>query len=140
MPSPSVSRRVVTVMVLLTMPGWLLARFLMTTRYVCELAAFVAVKVKKLFVPITTFAPEPFEVLRPMSAVIQPLGDEHLATFFDANINASGETQEEAFANLKDVLLGTFQMLERMSESQLGPGPRHQRAVFEGLFRPHAQR
>ena len=86
-------------------------------------------------VPITTFAPEPFEVLRPMSAVIQPLGDEHLATFFDANINASGETQEEAFANLKDVLLGTFQMLERMSESQLGPGPRHQRAVLTECIR-----
>ena len=81
-------------------------------------------------VPITTFAPEPFEVLRPMSAVIQPLGEEHLATFFDANINASGETQEEAFANLKDVLLGTFQMLERMAESKLGPGPRRQRAVL----------
>ena len=81
-------------------------------------------------VPITTFAPEPFEVLRPMSAVIQPLGKEHLATFFDANINASGETQEEAFANLKDVLLGTFQMLERMAESKLGPGPRRQRAVL----------
>lgn len=81
-------------------------------------------------VPITTFAPEPFEVLRPMSVVIQPLGDEHLATFFDANINASGETQEEAFANLKDVLLGTFQMLERMPESQLGPGPKRQRAVL----------
>ena len=65
-----------------------------------------------------------------MSVVIQPLGDEHLATFFDANINASGETQEEAFANLKDVLLGTFQMLERMAESQLGPGPKRQRAVL----------
>lgn len=86
-------------------------------------------------VPITTFAPEPFEVLRPMSAVIQPIGDEHLATFFDANINASGETQEEAFANLKDVMLGTFQMLERMSESQLGPGPRRQRAVLSECIR-----
>lgn len=86
-------------------------------------------------VPITTFAPEPFEVRRPMSAVIQPLGDEHLATFFDANINASGETQEEAFANLKDVLLGTFQMLERMSETQLGPGPKRQRAVLVECIR-----
>ena len=86
-------------------------------------------------VPITTFAPEPFEVLRPMSAVIQPLGDEHLATFFDANINASGETQEEAFANLKDVLIGTFQMLERMKDSQLGPGPKRQRAVLTECIR-----
>lgn len=86
-------------------------------------------------VPITTFAPEPFEVLLPMSVVIQSLGDEHLATFFDANINASGETQEEAFANLKDVLLGTFQMLERMDESKLGPGPRHQRAVLTECIR-----
>lgn len=86
-------------------------------------------------VPITTFAPEPFEVLRPMSAVIQPIGDEHLATFFDANINASGETQEEAFANLKDVLLGTFQMLEQMSESQLGPGPKRRRAVLSECIR-----
>ena len=86
-------------------------------------------------VPITTFAPEPFEVLRPLSAVIQPLGDEHLATFFDANVNASGETQEEAFANLKDVLIGTFQMLERMTDSQLGPGPKRQRAVLMECIR-----
>jgi len=86
-------------------------------------------------VPITTFAPEPFEVIQPLSAVIQPNGEEHLATFFDANINASGETQEEAFANLKDVLLSTFQMLERMSESQLGPGPKRQRAVLSACIR-----
>ena len=81
-------------------------------------------------VPITSFAPEPFVVSRPMSVVIQPLDGEHLATFFDANLNASGETQEEAFANLKDVMLATFQMLERMTDSQLGPGPRRQRAVL----------
>lgn len=86
-------------------------------------------------VPITTFAPEPFEARRPLSAVIQPIGDEHLATFFDANINASGETQEEAFANLKDILLATFQMLERMPESRLGPGPRRQRAVLNECIR-----
>ena len=86
-------------------------------------------------VPITTFAPEPFEVIRPLSVVIQPNDDDHLATFFDANINASGETQEEAFANLKDVLLFTFQMLERMSESQLGPGPKRQRAVLSACIR-----
>ncbi len=86
-------------------------------------------------VPITTFAPEPFETTRPMSVVIQPLDGEFLATFFDANINASGETQEEAFANLKDVMLATFQILERLSESQLGPGPKHQRAVLSACIR-----
>ena len=86
-------------------------------------------------VPVTTFAPEPFEVIRPFSVVIQPNGDDFIATFFDANINASGETQEEAFAALKDVLLTTFQLLQRRPDSQLGPGPRRQRAVLAAVIR-----
>ena len=86
-------------------------------------------------VPVTTFAPEPFEIIRPFSVVIQPNGDDFLATFFDANINASGETQEEAFAALKDVLLTTFQLLQRLPETKLGPGPRRQRAVLAAVVR-----
>ena len=86
-------------------------------------------------VPVTTFAPEPFEVIGPISIVIQPSGDDFLATYFDANINASGETQEEAFAALKDVLLATFQLLQRLPDDQLGPGPRRQRAVLTAVIR-----
>lgn len=86
-------------------------------------------------VPVTTFAPEPFEVICPFSVVIQPSGDDFVATFFDANINASGETQEEAFAALKDVLLTTYQLLRRMPEAQLGPGPRRQKAALSAVIR-----
>jgi predicted RNase H-like HicB family nuclease len=86
-------------------------------------------------VPVTTFAPEPFEVIRPFSVVIQPSGEDFVATFFDANINATGETQEDAFAALKDVLLATLRMLVQLPDDQLGPGPRRQKAVLATVIR-----
>ncbi|GAF95929.1 unnamed protein product, partial [marine sediment metagenome] len=35
----------------------------------------------------------------------------YIATFFDANISASGDTQTEAIFNLKDMIVGTFEIL-----------------------------
>src|ERR1700757_5007489 len=49
-------------------------------------------------VPVTTLDPEPFELAREIQVVVQPDDDSFVATFFDANINASGETQQDAVA------------------------------------------
>ena len=55
-------------------------------------------------VPISTLAPEPFKLIKPFYAVLQQDGDGFIASFFDANISASGETDIESVGNLKEVI------------------------------------
>jgi len=81
--------------------------------------------------PITTFEPEPFEVLREIKAVVQKVDeDEFIATFFDANVSAAGCNQLEAVENLKGILLSRFEFLDDLPPKKLGPGPAKQIAVF----------
>lgn len=81
-------------------------------------------------IPITTLAPEPYELVRDIPAVVQPVGDEFVATFFDANISSSGDSQEEAVANLRSLLLDTFEYLESEPSGALGPEPTRQFGVL----------
>lgn len=83
-----------------------------------------------IWIPIESFAPEPYEVLRPFTAVITPLEEGFEAGFFDANIYASGDTEEEALTNLKSILLDMYDRLAQLDESQLGPGPAKQKQML----------
>jgi hypothetical protein len=91
---------------------------------------------QSIIVPVTTLSPEPFELSRPLMIVVQPDDDSFTATFFDANINASGNTQADAVANLKDLLVTFFVMLEK--EKKLGKGPTRQLAVLRDVMRQKA--
>jgi len=82
-------------------------------------------------VPITSLAPEPYEVLQPFHAVIRAEGDEYVASFLDANVSATGSTQEEAVWNLKDMIVAVFEMLMGHEEAALGPGPARQLRVLQ---------
>ena len=86
-------------------------------------------------VPIETLAPEPYEVLRPFLIVLRPYEEEHIATWFDANISASGETAEDALCNFKDILIATFECLTRHKPNQLGPSPACQLTVLQEFIR-----
>jgi predicted RNase H-like HicB family nuclease len=86
-----------------------------------------------LVVPISTFAPEPFAVVKDFGVVVQPADASFVATLFDANIGASGETPEDAVQNLKDCLLNAFTVLEAR-ERELGLEPRRQLAVLRSLI------
>ena len=86
---------------------------------------------RSLLVPIDTFAPEPFEVVKSFQVVVRPVEDEFIATFFDANLSAAGATPEEAVYNLKDVILATFDALTDHKEEELGPGPARQIRVLQ---------
>ena len=88
-----------------------------------------------VIVPVETFAPEPYRLLRPFHVVVQPYHDEYVATYFDANIGATGDTQEEAVANLKDVILSLYEHLRALSDAQLGPEPRRQRRILQSLIK-----
>ena len=86
-------------------------------------------------VPIATFAPEPFAVIRGFNVVVQPAEDSFVATLQDANISSSGETEEEAVANIKDLILMIFQGFEHEDDSELGPAMIRQKHVLQSLIR-----
>lgn len=90
---------------------------------------------QSLVVLARTLAPEPFELLKDIPVVIQRSDDEYVASFFDANINASGGTETDAVANFKDVLLAVFERLEKEPTERLGPGPARQLAVLREFVR-----
>jgi predicted RNase H-like HicB family nuclease len=88
-----------------------------------------------MIVPVETFDPEPFELLREIKVVVQPDDDSWVAIYFDANINASGDTPQDAVANLKDMILGLFERLQREPKQRLGKEPSRQLAILNSLIR-----
>jgi predicted RNase H-like HicB family nuclease len=68
---------------------------------------------------IRTFAPEPYRVKKPIPIVVRAHEGEFLASFPDANVNASGETAQEAYEAVKLLLLDMLDHLAR--QSKLGP-------------------
>ena len=88
-----------------------------------------------IVVPIESLTPEPYQIIKSFHGVVQVQGDQYIATFFDANISASGDTQAEAVFNLKDMIVGAFEILNSREEDKLGPGPAHQRKVLQEYIR-----
>ena len=68
---------------------------------------------------IHTFAPEAYRVKKPVPIVVRPHNGEFLASFLDANVNASGDTQQEAYEAVKTLLLDMLDQLSR--QPRLGP-------------------
>lgn len=88
-----------------------------------------------IIVPISTLAPEPFDLVRDINAVVQPVDRGFTATFFDANISTSGDTQEEAVSNLKSLIVEIFEDLESELPEKLGPEPSRQLRVLKEFLR-----
>ncbi|MBI4468209.1 MAG: hypothetical protein HY650_02695 [Acidobacteria bacterium] len=89
-----------------------------------------AARATSVVVPITTLTPEPFALVRHIPAVVQVVDNGFVATFFDANISASGETQEEAVTNLKSLLIDILEDLAAEPSERLGPEPSRQLEVL----------
>jgi hypothetical protein len=68
---------------------------------------------------IHTFAPEPYRVKRAIPIAVREHDGEFLASFVDANVNASGETATEAFEGVKVLMLDMFDHLSK--QAKLGP-------------------
>jgi predicted RNase H-like HicB family nuclease len=90
---------------------------------------------QSIMVPIETLAPEPYDLLRAFTAVITRNGEEFVASLFDASVFASGDTEEDAVANLKDTLIDTYEMLNELGDDRLGPGPLRQKQILNELIR-----
>ncbi|MBW8878210.1 MAG: hypothetical protein JF614_24880 [Acidobacteria bacterium] len=79
---------------------------------------------------IETFAPEPYRLLKPIPVVVQQYSEDFRASFMDAGINTSGDTQQEAYMNVKELILDVFDSLRALPGSRLGPKPARQLAVL----------
>ena len=91
---------------------------------------------KAILVPIESFAPEPLEVIKPFFVVVAPDDDEFTATWFDANIAATGDNEVEAVAILKDFINAQFEQFSRLEiQDKLGPGPRRELALMKEFLR-----
>ena len=89
-----------------------------------------------IVVPITTLGPtRPFELVRDLPIVVQPTDHGFTATFFDANVSMSGDTQEEAVENLKDILIDLLEDLGSEPTRKLGPEPARQLQILKAVIR-----
>jgi predicted RNase H-like HicB family nuclease len=79
---------------------------------------------------VETFAPELYKVKRPVPISLQRRADGYIASFVEANVNSSGDTQQEALANVKELILDAFDSLSSLPPTKLGPGPARQLAVL----------
>src|SRR5207248_538687 len=84
---------------------------------------------------ITDLGDASLEVLKPIPVSIRPSGDDFVASFFDANVNVSGETEQEAFDGLREILIATFELFGSAPDEGLGPEPMRQFAVLRQFLR-----
>jgi len=87
------------------------------------------------WIPIGSFAPEPYEVTQTITVVVSPVGDEFEAGIVDINAYTTGDTSEEAVRNLKSYLLDLFDRYSEIADEQLGPEPLRQKAYLLGHVR-----
>jgi hypothetical protein len=91
-------------------------------------------------VPITTFAPLAYECIRDIPVAVKKVDEEQfIATFYDAGISASGDTDSEAIENLKDQIVSTFELFASKKPEVLGPFPSRQLAVLRTVIRRGAE-
>ena len=89
---------------------------------------------KRFVVPLATLAPYPFVLRQQIPLTIEEDDDEYVATFLEANISASGNTEADAINNFKDSLLSSYQILSEMPANRLGPLPVRQWAILNSLI------
>jgi hypothetical protein len=86
---------------------------------------------RSIIVPINTFSPEPYDILKPILVSVHAVEDEYEAGWHDANIHTSGENEEEAVSNLKSLILDIFEIFSNEPTDKLGPEPKRQMEILK---------
>jgi dCTP deaminase len=86
-------------------------------------------------VPLTSLDPDRYQLARDIPVVLQPSDGGFTATFFDANIGSSGDTEQEAIENLRTLIIDTFELLASTRPEKLGPEPRRRLKLLRSLIR-----
>ena len=84
---------------------------------------------------IPTLAPEPLTLIRDIPVVVKSTGEDFVATLFTTGISATGDTDDEAVLNLRDIIVQKFNILSSMPLEKLGPYPLHQLTVLQTMIR-----
>lgn len=92
-------------------------------------------KLRTYVVPLATLTPEPFRMIQQIPVTIEGDGEDFTATFVEANVSASGETEADAIANFKDSLLSSYEILKEMPSNELGPLPTRQWAILRDVVK-----
>ncbi|MFZ0962452.1 MAG: hypothetical protein WAO35_16260 [Terriglobia bacterium] len=92
-------------------------------------------KERTFVIPLTTLAPQPFQMTLQIPATIDGDGEDYTATFMEANVSASGESEADAIANFKDMLVSTYKTLEEIPAQELGPLPSRQWAILKSVVK-----
>jgi hypothetical protein len=69
------------------------------------------------------------QVLEPFRIVVQPIDDGFVASFAEANVNASGENADEALDNLVSIIRDLY-LLFSEKKDRLGPEPSRQYSIL----------
>jgi hypothetical protein len=96
-------------------------------RQLCRTRTFV--------VPLTTLAPAPFQIMQQIPVTIEGDGEEFTATFSEASVSGSGDTEAEAIDNFKDALLSNYDLYENMPASKLGKSIAQQWCIIKNVIR-----
>lgn len=73
-----------------------------------------------------------YKLLKPIPVVVHLEKDgEHVASFFDGNIHASGDNDQEAFENLRSMILDTFDTLAGLQIEQMARPAADQWALLQ---------
>lgn len=85
---------------------------------------------------LASLAPSEFSLRHILPVSITQASEGYIASFVDANIHASGETEWEAIESLKMLIIDAYQMLLDMEPSSLGPMPSKQLAILQSFIKP----
>lgn len=85
---------------------------------------------------IQSLVPEAFEIIAPIPVVVRNFDESYVATFFDANVNASGDTDVESVQNLKDMLVASYELLFSHDDDDLGAEMLRKKQVLANFMRP----
>ena len=87
------------------------------------------------FTVYVTELPKSYRLKRDIPVLIQPTGDDFVATFLDAGISATGDTETEAIFNLKDIMIQTLNALAELPAKTLGKSPKRQLDTLRKLIK-----
>jgi len=88
---------------------------------------------RTFIVPITFLTPEPFVLLKDIPLTIEGDGEDFTATWLEANISASAESEADAIVNFKDCLVSRFEILEKIPVEKMGPLPKRQWQILNSV-------
>jgi predicted RNase H-like HicB family nuclease len=89
---------------------------------------------KTFVVPLTNLAPGPMQMRLNIPATVEGDGEDFTATFTEANVSASGDTEADAIANLKESIVATYKILEAIPASEMSPLPARQWSVLKSAI------